>query len=70
MIKKEEEATTTTKPINNDNKVPMPPLTLGRKSQPLSIKDERKLAERYAAIKSVEERAFQILIDLGMITLH
>lgn len=38
--------------------------------QPKSIKEEMKLQQKYAAIESVEDRAFQILLDLGMIDEH
>lgn len=35
--------------------------------QPRPMDVERKLQEKYAAIDDLEERAFQILLDLGMI---
>ena len=35
--------------------------------QPRPMDVERKLQEKYAAIDNLEERAFQILLDLGMI---
>ncbi len=37
------------------------------RQQPKSPKQEAILAEKYAAIETVEERAFQILADLGMV---
>lgn len=37
------------------------------RQQPKSPRQEAMLAEKYAAIESVEERAYQILIDLGMV---
>lgn len=39
------------------------PVTL----QPRPRKIERKLQEKYASIDNLEERAFQILLDLGMV---
>ena len=36
-------------------------------SQPKSFIEEKRLAMKYAAIEDVEERAFQILVDLGMV---
>jgi len=38
-----------------------------RQQQPKSPAEEAKLQARYAAIESLEERAFQILVDLGMV---
>mmetsp|Transcript_88797 Transcript_88797/g.247136 ORF Transcript_88797/g.247136 Transcript_88797/m.247136 type:complete len:103 (+) Transcript_88797:120-428(+) len=35
--------------------------------QPKRRKVEAKLQEKYAAIDNLEERAFQILLDLGMV---
>ena len=40
------------------------------RKQPKSRWTEAKLQERYAAIESVEARAFQILVDLGMVDIH
>ena len=40
------------------------------RQQPKSRWTEAKLQARYAAIESIEERAFQILVDLGMVALH
>ena len=37
------------------------------RKQPKSTSDELILAAKYAAITTVEERAFQILVDLGMV---
>ena len=37
------------------------------RQQPKSPKQEAILAEKYAAIETVEERAFQVLVDLGMV---
>ena len=37
------------------------------RQQPKSPMEEATLAAKYAAISSVEERAFQILVDLGMV---
>ena len=41
-----------------------------REEQPKSPAEEASLAARYAQISDVGERAFQILVDLGMIELH
>ena len=43
-----------------------PAIVLARQ-QPKSPMEEAILAAKYAAISSVEERAFQILVDLGMV---
>ena len=40
---------------------------LQARQQPKSPSEEMKLQAKYAAIESVEDRAFQILLDLGMI---
>jgi hypothetical protein len=40
------------------------------KRQPLSPSDEAKAAARYGAIQDVGERAFAILVDLGLVELH
>lgn len=49
----------------------LPPLidekVVETKTQPKSPNEEAILAARYAAISTVEERAYQILVDLGMI---
>jgi len=37
------------------------------RQQPKSPKQEAILAEKYAVIETVEERAFQVLVDLGMV---
>ena len=37
------------------------------RSQPKSVTEESKLADKYASIPDVGDRAFQILLDLGMI---
>jgi hypothetical protein len=37
------------------------------RKQPKSLDEERKLQAKYAAIPTLEERAFQILVDLGMV---
>lgn len=39
-------------------------------SQPRPLREERKLAAKYAKIESLEERAFQILVDLNMVEIH
>ncbi|CAB9508435.1 expressed unknown protein [Seminavis robusta] len=39
-------------------------------SQPRPRRQEMKLAAKYAEIDSLEERAFQILVDLGMVEIH
>ena len=39
-------------------------------SQPRPRAEEMKLAAKYASIESLEERAFQILVDLGMVEIH
>jgi hypothetical protein len=40
------------------------------RQQPKSAAEEARLQAKYAAIASLEERAFTILVDLGMVTLH
>ena len=40
------------------------------RKQPKSQKDEALLAARYGAISDLEEKAYQILVDLGMIEVH
>jgi hypothetical protein len=55
--------------------VPTKPVEFRRKplkilSQPRPHSEAMMLAARYAAIESVEERAFQILVDLGMVEIH
>jgi hypothetical protein len=40
------------------------------RQQPKSAAEEARLQAKYAAIASLEERAFAILVDLGMVTLH
>jgi hypothetical protein len=40
------------------------------RKQPKSQKDEALLAARYGAISGLEEKAYQILVDLGMIEVH
>jgi hypothetical protein len=40
------------------------------RQQPKSAAEETRLQAKYAAIASLEERAFTILVDLGMVTLH
>jgi hypothetical protein len=40
------------------------------RQQPKSVAEEARLQAKYAAIASLEERAFTILVDLGMVTLH
>ena len=34
------------------------------------MEEEQKLQERYGSIEDLEERAFNILVDLGMVDLH
>jgi hypothetical protein len=55
--------------------VPTKPVEFRRRplkvpSQPRPQSEAMMLAARYAAIESVEERAFQILVDLGMVEIH
>jgi hypothetical protein len=55
--------------------VPTKPVEFRRKplkipSQPRPPSEAMILTARYAAIESVEERAFQILVDLGMVEIH
>jgi hypothetical protein len=40
------------------------------RQQPKSRSDEKRLQAKYGAIESLEERAFQILADLGMVQIH
>lgn len=40
------------------------------RQQPRSTADEKRLQAKYAAIPSLEERAFQILVDLRMVDVH
>ena len=40
------------------------------RKQPKAQKDEALLAARYGAISDLEEKAYQILVDLGMIEVH
>lgn len=45
----------------------MSPKYRAARSQPKSAQEESTLAEKYAAIADIGDRAFQILLDLGMI---
>ena len=56
----DEEAITTEYPLMHQRFV-------DARAQPKSPDVEAALASKYAAIQSLEERAFQILLDLGMI---
>ena len=40
------------------------------RSQPKSSTEEAQIAAKYASISDVGERAFQILVDLGMVEIH
>ena len=40
------------------------------RQQPKSTEEERRLMEKYGNIEDLEERAFNILVDLGMVDLH
>ena len=40
------------------------------RQQPKSSEEERKLQEKYGNMEDLEERAFRILVDLGMVDLH
>ena len=40
------------------------------RQQPKSMEEERRLQEKYGKIEDLEERAFNILVDLGMVNLH
>jgi hypothetical protein len=46
------------------------PKYIQARKQPKSQKDEAILAARYGAISDLEEKAYQILVDLGMIEVH
>jgi hypothetical protein len=46
------------------------PEHLQARSQPKSSTEETELAVKYASISDVGERAFQILVDLGMVEMH
>lgn len=43
---------------------------MAREVQPKSSSDEAKLADKYANIEDVGDRAYQILVDLGMVEEH
>lgn len=47
-----------------EDKAPKALKTIRMQPRPQNV--ERKLKERYAAIDGVEDRAYQILVDLGM----
>lgn len=52
---------------------PTPPkkqAVLDLRNQPLSAADEAKVAAKYGAIKDTGEKAFAILVDLGLVELH
>ena len=40
------------------------------RQQPKSTEEERMLQEKYGKMEDLEERAFSILVDLGMVDLH
>jgi hypothetical protein len=40
------------------------------RSQPKDPQEEKRLAQKYAAIEDIGDRAFQILVDLGMVQPH
>lgn len=40
------------------------------RKQPKSEAEEKELSVRYAALEDIEERAFAILVDLGMVFVH
>jgi hypothetical protein len=57
--------------VNNHQKFPssLNSRMLQRLQQPKPPKEEARLQAKYAAIESLEERAFTILVDLGMVEL-
>ena len=59
LQKKEEEAKPEVSPLSDK--------TPKRVKQPKSKKEQEKLKEKYAEIDCLEERAFQILVDLNMV---
>jgi hypothetical protein len=62
--------TTTTTKLQPTTPRPKPTRTLPKtrvRSQPLPVHEELALQNRYAAIPDLSERAYQILIDLGMV---
>jgi len=57
--------------IKTTNLLPLcDPKYIQARSQPKSPKDEALLAARYEAISGLEEKCYQIIVDLGMIDLH
>lgn len=40
------------------------------RSQPKGLSEEKRLQQKYAAIPDVGERAYQILVDLGMVEIE
>ena len=58
-------------PVQTSQSLPLcDPVHLKAREQPKGLVEESELATKYAQINDVGERAFQILIDLGMIELH
>jgi hypothetical protein len=55
----------------NTNSLPLnDPIHVQARNQPKAKEEEAELAARYADISDVGERAFQILVDLGMIEIN
>jgi hypothetical protein len=52
---------------NNNDNVGATDVVARARQQPKSTEEERKLQEKYASIEDLEERAFNILVDLGMV---
>lgn len=56
--------------VNADEVTTARDVLANKRRQPKSPAEERRLQAKYDAIESLEERAFQILVDLGMVVIH
>ncbi|KAL3810007.1 hypothetical protein ACHAXA_006122 [Cyclostephanos tholiformis] len=68
--KEEEEVTRKRTKVELEARVSREDNIAWARQQPKSTEEERRLQEMYGNIEDLEERAFNILVDLGMVDLH